>query len=57
MLSEMFRDWLKIPHHGLSTEPRRGAEVWSSFRPAELQNAERLLWDVSAMTLPGLPPL
>ncbi len=43
-------DWLKIPRHGLNPEPRRGAEVWSSFRPAELQNAKRLLWDVSAMT-------
>ncbi len=42
-------DWRKIPCNGLNTEPRRGAEVWCSFRPSELQNVDRLLWDFSAM--------
>ncbi len=35
----------------MSPEPRRGAEVYCSCRPPELQNAERLLWDFSTMTL------
>ncbi len=40
--------WLNIPCDGLSTELpelQRGAEVWCSFRPPELQNAERFLWN------------
>ncbi len=41
----MTSDWLKIPCDSLNTEPRRGAEVWWSFRSPELQYAERLLWD------------
>ncbi len=44
------RDCLKCARHSLNTERRRDAEVQCSFRPPELQNGERLLWDFSMMT-------
>ncbi len=39
----MTRNWSKIRRDGLNTEPRRGAEVLSSFRPRDLQNAEKVI--------------
>ncbi len=50
-LSEMSHDWLKRVHHGPITESRGGAEVQSSFRPPELQYADRLLWPTSDLSL------
>ncbi len=50
MLSELTHDWPKSAHHGLNTEPRRGAEVYCSFRWPELQYAERLFWIFCPMT-------
>ncbi len=38
----MTHDQPKNACHSLNTEPKRGGEVWCSFRSPELQNAERL---------------
>ncbi len=51
----MTRDWPKSVRHDLNPDPLRGAEAGCSVRPADLQNAERLLWDVSAIGFKAYP--